>query len=627
MKPSALDDIRPDESVVSQTEKTNDTGFGINCYSWMFAVAAFVVSITAFAFPISGNKIVYILLHNSEDSATPILFTLPIVGFLSGCFRNKLWRTAIMGVIVLVVALMAFTVKNANDLMPAWGSVIFLCVAFSVIKLALSDNKKLSEYPDPVHNRAVAGSWVFTALAIMAILVFVLGDIAYFKPFRLDASGSVVISSASASIAHSDYELWYALLFTLLPAVAATISFSSKRWISIVLTALIFFPIEMFWHTASNSGGDINLKAAFWIYMAFVTLMLIVSIIITLYSDTDIPGSLIGFIICHKKQLLYILLPIVIIILIIIVSVNYNSAESLYKRGKAAYEDHDWETAADNLLSAAEISETAEGYYEGFDAAFKTDSRELRVKALKQALAIGKGNQDISECVGLALWSGEFSPEINADKEKAVEWMCGMSESKRNEMGDEMARAGHYDYAYRLYATYPYVDSPIYGLVKTKANTDADYNLAHKLLWNASNDSLYAVARGDMFLFNISSEIENSYVPDVDYANYLNCASYQYELGSTRKLDETDARLRQKYIAPLLNAENIQSKIQYYYPYGMRRACGVSIFTPDGLYGAKFLDKHVTIGRYDQSADSILSPALDLRFENHKGGIVAREIK
>lgn len=617
--------IRPEMPVVSPAKKTGGALFGINPYTWIFTVAAFIVAVTAFAFPISCNDWGYRLLNNAEKSATPILFTLPVVGFLAGCFRNKVWRTVFMAIVIICVGSMSFFSEGSDKLTPAWGSIIFLAAAYFAIKLCLSDNKRLSEYPNPFHDRGAAVKWTFAALAILTMLVFVFGDIFYNKFLRHELNGSELISTALFSISHSDYDAWYVLAYTLLPAMSAAAFFSSKRWISIVLTALIYLPAMMLMHDASKSEGAVTLKMAFWIYLILVTLMLYMSIIWTLHPDIDIFSTVLRSLKIHKKQLLCFGLPIVIVFLIIGICVNYNSAESVYKRGMAAYEQHDWESAADNLLRAARMPKSPGGFYEGFEAAFRTTNRELQIKALNLALTRGSGNEEISERVGLALWTGEFSPEISIDHENAVEWLCRTSEARRNELGDEMARAGNYAYAYRLYATYPYVDSPIYGLVRTKPNANADYDLAHDLLWNAPDDSLYAVARGDIFLFGISRSIAGGGSPD--YASYLECANRQYELGAARSLDADDARLRQQYIAPLLNAGDIQSKVQYKTVYDFPRAYGVSIFTTDGTYGAKFFDKHVTIGRYDQAADSILSPALDLRFEEHTAGIVAREIK
>lgn len=628
----------------------NGKAFGLNPTVWIFVAIAQLIAIIPFVLPVIGTRHGYYFIGNvfSEEKQSPIVgfissaLLMGLLGLLTGCCRRKPIRVAVGCFAAIVGLVLPFSIADGVGKVHVMALfVVHMATCVSMIYFASREECELLKYPNPGKDNACMKRWIYAALAMLAILSYILLPLG--SMFGREFYGGSQLSFATISILHKNEKPFWIFLFVVLPAIAAYGVFRRKNRLTVILTALMYLSPAIYLIEVDSDAY----KGA---PVGIIVCILITTIMLAMALMTDLVGANHGvnqdeaqmhpitaaeeqnkclfseqnkqFVSKHKKALIAGSVTVLALVGAVTLFCWYNSPENRYSRGMIAFERNDGETAAKELLS---IEPPFPNYkvavVNGLIAAFHTDNRALKVKALRKVADIGykPDLEYVCTVVGNALWTGEFSPEVPADSMLAVEWMRGLPSETRNKLADDMVKNGHYKYADELYSG---GKSPFYGKLKTKAYSPR-YSDAADNLWNAPSDASYALAKGDIYLLDIfEGRVDVDKWNGLNLMPYINGAQNQFQLAAESKLDAKEAGLRIKYFEPIFNAPGFSRQFVKEYYFGPVKT-GI-IYLPGENYGASFTHRGYNVGRYDEAANSIVPPMLEVIFDDDNG-IVATE--
>lgn len=643
--------ITPPNYSAPVTEKATKS-FGFNPTVWIFVVIALIIAIIPFVIPVVGARHSYYFVGNvfAQEKMSPFVgfisfaILLGLLGLLTGCCLKKATRTTVGSITAFMGFMLPFSITDKVDDVHAMAMIIVhIAACASMIYFARRPESELLKYPNPAKDKACRMRWLYAGLAMLAMLSYVLLPLG--SMFSSDFYGGTQLSFATLSILHTKENPYWIFLFVVMPAIAAYCVFMRKNRLTVLLTALMYLaPVIYFIEVDSDAYK--GAPTGIIVYIVITTAMLAMALTNDLVgsdiadsvpNETQSPKETVAdeikrsvfseknkqFVAAHKKAIITGSVTVLVLAAVTALVCAYNSSENRFQRGMIAFENNDGEKAAKELLSVdPSFSNYRVAVFNGLIAAFHTDNRELKVKALQKVADIGykPDSEYICTVVGNAYWTGEFSPEVPADSAEAVEWMRELTSETRNNLADEMMKNGHYGYADELYTGS--CKSPFYGLLKTKAY-DPTYQYAADNLWNSPSDAAYALAKGDIYLLDIfEGQVYSGKWDELDLMPYLNSAKRQFELAEESKFDAGGAKLRNKYLGPIFNAPGFSKRIVKEYDFGPVKT-GI-IYLPGENYGVSFTHRGYSAGHYDEAANAIVPPMLEVVFDDDEG-IVATE--
>lgn len=258
-------------------EKSSEKFLGINSGTWIFIFFAIGLGVILSVYPIFRDRKELFCLFDMPGGKRGqhgglALCLIAVFGLLAAFSCKKTLRVIFSCLTIITPCL--FFLFSRHIPTPSWGMLVYLCAAVSMVIFACMDDTSLGSYPNPFCDVTAQWRWVYVALCSAAMLFFARGSLMCLNvSWATPVNGWHFIQLLHLS---GGEDLWYCLLFIILPVLAGIAMFTKRRIVHLVASLSLLVPAFILMCDKDNK--DLNFSTGYYMYILCAVIMIAMTI-------------------------------------------------------------------------------------------------------------------------------------------------------------------------------------------------------------------------------------------------------------------------------------------------------------------------------------------------------------